>query len=184
ELKNSGDYMKALENFPKYLTYERLLLLHLSKNPNDYVNAMRKLPRGLTLMFVHAYQAYLFNRILSSKTEMGGGADVGEYYCGENEFGYPDLSQRTTMGFLVGKIIGYESELGESENRVLEEEAIRTIDFKLKSFPELGSRGGHRVMYCPLKDFEFSEGQCTFEFSLPSGSYATMAIREFIDEKI
>lgn len=182
-LRDSRDYRKALAEFPKHLSYERLLLLHLSKNPNDYVNAMRKLPRGLSLMFAHAYQAHLFNRILSAKTDMGGGADVGEYYCGENELGFPDMGYRTASGFLVGKIIGYESEIGEAEKAILEEEGVRPQDFKMRQFPELASRGGDRIMYCPIRGFEFSEENCEFRFSLPSGSYATMVMREFIDEK-
>ncbi len=181
-LKNTGDYKKALTEYPKHLFYERTLIGHLVKNPNDYVNAMRKLPRGLSLMFIHAYQAYLFNRILSIKTDVGGGADIGEYYCGENAYGFADINHRTSMGFLVGKLPGYESEIGEVEKEILAEEGIRPVDFKMRSFPEISSKGGYRVMYCPIKDFEFSEENCEFRFALPSGSYATMVIREFTDE--
>jgi tRNA pseudouridine13 synthase len=181
-LKDSGNYKKALAEFPQHLTYERLMLLHLSKNPNDYANAIRKIPRGISLMFVHAYQSYLFNRILSAKLKGGLGTDVGEYHCLSNEFGFPDLARKSDAGFLVGKIIGYESELGSGEKEILEEEEIRLGDFKLQSFPELGSKGGYRLMTCPIKDFLFNETVCEFKFSLPSGAYATMVMREFLDE--
>jgi tRNA pseudouridine13 synthase len=182
-LKKNGDYKKAVSEFPQHLTYERLMLLHLSKNPNDFANAIRKIPRGISLMFVHAYQSHLFNRILSAKLAGGVGTDVGEYRCLSNEFGFPDLNRRSEAGFLVGKIIGYESELGSSEKEILEEEEVRTEDFRMRSYPELASKGGHRLMTCPIKDFVFSEAGCEFKFSLPSGAYATVAMREFLDQK-
>ncbi|MFH1470944.1 MAG: tRNA pseudouridine(13) synthase TruD, partial [Candidatus Micrarchaeota archaeon] len=181
-LKSTGDYKKALVEFPGHLVYERLLLLHLSKNPNDYVNAIRKLPRGISLMFVHSYQSYLFNRALSEKIKGGGGLDIGEYNCLPNEFGFPDLATRADSGYLVGKLIGYESELGGFEKQILEEEGIRLEDFRMRSFPELSSKGWFRAMTCPLNDFSFKEDGCEFRFSLPSGSYATMVMREFLTE--
>lgn len=182
-LKSTGDYKKALAEFPEHLTYERLMLLHLSKNPNDYANAIRKVPRGLSLMFVHAYQSYLFNRVLSEKIRTGSGTDIGEYSCWENQFGFPDLERRVDSGYLVGKIVGYESELSDIEKKILEDEEVRQEDFRMRSFPELGSKGTHRVMLCPIKDFTFNEQDCCFRFSLPSGSYATMVMREFMEQK-
>ncbi|MFH0817754.1 MAG: tRNA pseudouridine(13) synthase TruD [Candidatus Micrarchaeota archaeon] len=182
-LKNTGDYKKAALEFPQHLTYERLMLLHLSKNPNDFANAIRKLPRGISLMFIHAYQSYLFNRILSEKLRGGGGLEAGEYYCLPNEFGFPDITRKSDAGYLVGKLFGYESGIGSVDKQILEEEGIRPEDFKMRSYPELASKGNYRAMICPLNDFLFKEGECEFKFSLPSGSYATIVMREFLDEK-
>ena len=183
DLKKTGDYKKAALEFPQHLTYERLILLHLAKNPNDFANAIRKLPRGISLMFIHAYQSYLFNRVLSEKLRGSSGLEAGEYYCLTNEFGFPDLSRKSDAGYMVGKLIGYESEIGSVDKQILEEEGIRPEDFKMRSYPELASKGNFRAMTCPINDFSFKEDGCEFKFSLPSGSYATMVMREFLDEK-
>ena len=182
-LKSSGDYKKAALEFPQHLTYERLILLHLAKNPNDFANAIRKLPRGISLMFIHAYQSYLFNRVLSEKLRGSSGLEAGEYYCLTNEFGFPDLSRKSDAGYMVGKLIGYESEIGSVDKQILEEEGIRPEDFEMRAYPELASKGNFRAMTCPINDFSFKEDGCEFRFSLPSGSYATMVMREFLDEK-
>ena len=159
-LEQTEDFSAALKEFPKYLRLERSMLEHLSKNPNDYVGALRALPRGTLLMFVHAFQSYLFNRILSDRIA------EGEIKPGNSE---------------SGNIIGYETEPNEREKALLEELEIKTKDFKIKGIPELSSKGNCRTLLATLKNFSFEND--TFRFSLPAGSYATVALREFLDVK-
>ena len=71
-LEKEMDYRKALEYFPRYLKYERILLNHLAKHSNDYVGALRSLPKKLLLLFPHAYQAHLFNKVLDKRKEQLG----------------------------------------------------------------------------------------------------------------
>lgn len=194
ELESSNDFKLALKNFPPHLKYERVLLHHLSEHPNDYVNALRKLPRGLSLLFVHAYQSHLFNILLSERIANGLEFEEGDMTCGENFYGFPDVENvRADKNgkFLVGRTIGYETKPSETERALLEREGISVENFKIKSFPELSSKGAPRVLLAPLKDFEFeyAEGERegdsigVFRFSIPPGAYATVALREFLDEK-
>ena len=64
---------------------------------------------------------------------------------------------------------------------MLDELGIRKEDFKIRSLPEISSKGTKLAWLVELKDFSFSNN--TFKFSLPAGSYATVALREFLDEK-
>ncbi|MDD5337530.1 MAG: tRNA pseudouridine(13) synthase TruD [Candidatus ainarchaeum sp.] len=183
KLAEEKDYKNALKYFPNHLRLERLLIVGLAENPRDYAHALRKLPRQMLLMFVHAFQSHLFNIMLSERLAEGElKLEKGEYFCGEKS-GFPDLQRRLggkTDGWLVGKIIGYESETNERDEEILERFDLRKQDFKMKVLPEINSKGAHRTLFAPMKDFEYRDGW--FSFSLPAGSYATSALREFIKD--
>ena len=49
------------------MDYEYIMLNHLKEKPGDYKGAIERLPRTLKMMFIHGYQSYLFNRILSER---------------------------------------------------------------------------------------------------------------------
>src|SRR3989338_368694 len=182
ELKESENFSQALKFFPKHLHLERSMLDTLAKNPNNFASAFRKLPRTILLLFVHAFQSHLFNHFLSQRIAEGNlELEEGEYFCGEDSFGFPDLGKKEKQGWLGGKIIGYETTLNKREKELLEEYKIEKESFKVRSLPEISSKGTYRTLLAPLKGFNFSN--CTFTFLLPSGSYATSALREFLDAK-
>lgn len=58
-LENGG-----LENIPKVFWYEKNMLRHLKKYPNDYAGALRKIPKRIRRLYIHAYQSYIFNEEL------------------------------------------------------------------------------------------------------------------------
>jgi tRNA pseudouridine13 synthase len=199
KLAAEGDFKRALEYFPGYLGYELTLLNYLSSYPTDYVNAMRKLPRGLSLMFVHAYQSYLFNKALNMRiSERGTSTAAGDLVCGMDSFGFPDTAnaervvdvseseKKIEKGelFPASEIVGYETkEVGSYEQQIMEEEGIKKEDFLIHSFPEISSKGSRRCSFAPLKNFRFSQEDAVgrFTFSLQGGAYATSAMREFVD---
>jgi len=192
ELAQTLDFKKALQTFPIYLIHERVLLIHLAKYPNDFVNSLRKLPRPILLLFVHAFQSHLFNLMLSerikdSKKDSKKGKlkiekEEGEYFCGENSLGFPDLEQKATprqvKKWLAVRLIGYETELNEREKELLERFYLRKEDFRIKGLPEISPKGSFRTFFSPLVGFAFKKD--TFSFSLQAGSYATSALREFL----
>ncbi len=177
-LKRELDYKKALGYFPNHLKYERTLLAHLAEHSNDYVNALRKLPRGLNLMFVHAYQSLLFNELLSERVK-----EMKK----EGKHGLkPEEGEREENGLAVGKIIGSNTLLNEREKKLFEREGMRVEAFKIPSFPEIGSKGSERLLLAPVNGLEWSvleESAAKLQFSLESGSYATVLLREFMDSK-
>src|SRR3990170_3688551 len=70
-LERTGDVREALRSYPRSFTFEKAILNHLATHPGDHVGALSELPFNLLLMFVHAYQSYLFNRILSERLRRG-----------------------------------------------------------------------------------------------------------------
>lgn len=183
ELAQTMDFKKALTTFPTYLIHERAILTHLAKYPNDFVNSLRRLSRPILLLFVHAFQSHLFNLMLSERIkEEKVRKEGGEYFCGENSLGFPDLEQKATprqvKKWLVVRIIGYETELNEREKELLERFYLRKEDFRIKGLPEISPKGSFRTFFSPLVGFNFQKD--TFSFSLQAGSYATSALREFL----
>ncbi|MFH1222543.1 MAG: tRNA pseudouridine(13) synthase TruD [Candidatus Micrarchaeota archaeon] len=179
-LKTSGDFGRALHEFPQSLRLERSMLAHLQQHQRDYHGALRKLPRSILLLFIHAFQSHIFNEMLSRRIAEGElEKEEGEYYCGES-LGFPDLEKKSRKKkWLAGRLVGYETVPNEREKYLLEEFLVKPADFKIKSMPEVSSKGTNRLLLAPLKDFSFKKD--TFSFSLPSGCYATVAMREFTD---
>ncbi|MBS7607374.1 MAG: tRNA pseudouridine(13) synthase TruD [Candidatus Bathyarchaeia archaeon] len=153
ELYEKMDFNSALRRFPKSLIYERLILEHLSKSPNDYLGALYKVPLNLRRLFVQAYQSYLFNRFLSERIKRKipiKEALEGDYVIELDENGLPrgrffkvEASNLKAMNdelkhgraALGIPLIGPKQPLseglqGEIEREILEEEGINREDFK------------------------------------------------------
>jgi tRNA(Glu) U13 pseudouridine synthase TruD len=108
--------------------------------------------------------------------------DEGDYECSKNWYGFPEI-ERINGTFPVGKIIGYSSKPNEREKEILDGEGIKTENFKIKSIPEISSAGSYRPFLIPIKNFKFEYEKNLYEFELPSGAYATIAMRELLDKK-
>lgn len=181
ELWQTQDFKKALKEFPKNLHYERLMLRHLTKKPDDFVGAFRRLPAKLRILFPQAYQAYLFNRILSKRIAQGlqlNRVEFGDYVVSVEPSGLPNIMQYKVANqetiseinkalklgkmFLVLPLAGFKQKLsqglqGENEKYVLEEEGVFLENFKVKGMPELSLKGGLRTALAPLKGFSLNK---------------------------
>lgn len=205
ELWESRDVRSALRRYPRHLTYELAMLNHLVLNPEDHAGALMVLPENLRRMFVHAYQSYLFNRMLSMRLQrcLTFEPVEGDVVCFSSN-GMPDVSktERVTAenigavkrlferrrAFLTLPLIGYESELadgeqGEIERQILESEGISRESFSVKVCPDLGSRGARRPALLPVDPrVDLVEESACIQFSLPPGSYATVVLREYMKD--
>ncbi|MFW3146648.1 MAG: tRNA pseudouridine(13) synthase TruD, partial [Thermoplasmatota archaeon] len=61
------DFQEAVDYYPANFLFERSMIHHLKRKPDDWAGALDQLPDNLKMMFVHAYQSYLFNMILSER---------------------------------------------------------------------------------------------------------------------
>ncbi|MFC1454947.1 tRNA pseudouridine(13) synthase TruD [Candidatus Undinarchaeota archaeon] len=168
--ENWGEFKTALDKFPVGLRPERTILSHLSTKPNDYANAIRKLPKGLFKIFVHAYQSYLFNLVLSERVKLG-----------------LDKSLEGDDKPLTCPVFGYDCKLlkgeaGEIEKNILKKEGLSQGDFRIKSMPEASGKGIRREAILSFKNFEviLSGRDLVAEFEIPSGSYATVLLEELM----
>ena len=198
------DIPAALKEFPEYLHYEVAMLNYLVEHPGDYAHSFDVLSVNLKRLFVHAYQSYLFNRILSNRLAAAmplHRAVVGDVVCFAKD-GMPDMDkvQKVTTenleaidrlagrgrAFLTLPLIGFETIMaegaqGEIERAILRAEGISPENFKIPENPDLGSRGTRRAALCPVKpQITVEENRAELQFVLPKGSYATVVLREYM----
>jgi tRNA pseudouridine13 synthase len=208
KLDETEDFEAALVEFPRALSFERVIIAHLAQNPGDYAGAIRSLPQNLQMMFVHAYQSYLFNRVLSERIRRGLPLNepiIGDVVLPTAKDGLPDHDKpvpvskinldlvapqvRSGRAYVSAVLYGSESiladgQMGEIERTVLEKEELKPSDFVVPGVPECSSRGSRREIVARYWDFSCSaEGKdALFHFSLGRGCYATSLLREFTKE--
>jgi tRNA pseudouridine13 synthase len=173
----SKNFKNAFQEFPKQLRFERLMLAHLTEKPTDFTGAFSRLPSKLRLLFVHAYQSYLFNRFLSQRVLNClplNAAVAGDYVLNVDKSGLPmvqtgkiveevslsEVNTKIQNGRLRSAlpIVGFGQRLslgkmGEIQHRVLDEEGVRPQDFRLNAIPQIRSRGQLRAVVSPITDF-------------------------------
>ena len=181
------DPKQALSYFPKFLKGERTVLAHLAMHGGNYANALRLLPRGTLLMFVHAVQSSVFNSELEARVRAGDFSSAA--YAGEDFYGFPDMERISGSGkFALGVLPGYASrgeELGAYAREAMERMQIGGEQFAMRQMPELSMKGAYRPLLAPVKDLAcdvIDGGSYRLGFSLPSGSYATALLNEFMKQ--
>lgn len=203
-IDRTKDFEGALQMFPKVLTFERMIVGYLARNQGDYVGAIGVLPPNLQMMFVHAYQSYIFNRALSERIRRGLPLDrpiVGDIVLPTGKDGVPDHEKqvpvtesnldlvegqvRNGRAWVSGALFGSESSLaegvpGEIERKILKEEKVTAADFVVPRLPKCSSRGSRRELVAKFEDFARTvEGtDALFTFKLGRGCYATSFLRE------
>ena len=205
-LQETGDFSAALKMFPVRLVFERIIVGHLAQNPGDYSGAIKSLPRNLQMMFVHAYQAYLFNRILSERIRRGLPINVplvGDVVLPIDKEGLPDHDKyvpvtkhnldlvitqlKNGRASLSGVLFGSESILaegvpGEIERSIIAMEGVTREDFVVPQIQECSSTGSRKELVALFRDLSFSAAQNILDisFSLGKGCYATSLLRELM----
>ncbi len=167
-LLETGDFKEALNDFPRRLLYERLMLSHLAKHPKEFVRAFRRLPKRLRRLFLQAYQSYLFNCFLSQRLLRQLPLDeplVGDYVVKTDSHGlstnsyikatYDNLemlrkavSERemhVALPLIGFKQSSSEGLQGEIEQDILESEKITEANFRVSSMPEISAAGQLRT---------------------------------------
>ncbi len=205
-LAESGDVKGALRDYPRNYTFEKAILNHLAVHPTDDVGALRVLPQNLLKMFVHAYQSFLFNRILSER--MRRGIPIHEPVAGDlvlpaDKRGLPDRERtidvtcdnvervarrcREGKAWVSAVLFGSESEFaggepGQIEQTAVAEEGLHPRDFLIPDLPRISSKGSRREILAPVKALEAAvEGpDLTIDAELTRGAYATCLLREFM----
>ncbi len=205
-IERERDFAAAVNYFPQQLSFERTLLHHIQLHPGDWPGALRQLPLNLLMMFVHAYQSCLFNRILSRRIRAGLPLNEpveGDVVLPADEHGRPDHDHGIKVeshnlprvrrkvldrkAFVSGVLFGSETVfasgiMGELERAVVEEARVEAKDFLVPELPEVSSKGTRRELLIMPGDRQIVPEQdaVVFRFSLPRGCYATALLREYM----
>jgi len=141
--------------------YGDILSFHLDERKNDYVGALRKIPKKILTLYVHAYQSGIWNAAVKQLLEK---------------------KNRVKTIPLVG--FGTEFESKEVKNiltGLLEKDDITKEDFVIRAIPELSSEGAVRDVYVKVKNLEITdlkEKKVRADFFLSKGCYATTFIEQ------
>jgi tRNA pseudouridine13 synthase len=206
----SRQWAAGLERLPRGLGYERAMVQRLAEaeeaTPAVFRAALETLPSNLQQLMVNAAQSYIFNLILSARLEAGlpfARPVAGDVVCFADRDApdsiavpEPDRTERATEGrletiarhcqrrraFVTAPLVGTGTtfatgEPGELTRSVLEEVGVVRADFELPG--EFGSTGTRRAIQLETAVAIDRDPLC-FDFALPSGSYATVLLREFL----
>jgi tRNA pseudouridine13 synthase len=200
----SQDFRVALKEYPQNLIYERAILQHMVETGN-FDTAFEVLPKNLQIMFVHAYQSYLFNMALSGRiiadgslssvhdgdifTEVDGLFNATGVLRTTNSVNHSMIEksvQEDRLRIMI-PLPGYDTDmkmLGNAANMLeeLEKDGISTRDFRINGHPELSSSGTYRVIASRPVDMVVNKGM--LDFKLGRGMYATSYLREIMKENM
>ncbi len=150
---------------------KREILDHLRDHPNDYVGALRLIPKKILTMYINAYQSHVWNECVKECIQVNK---------------EPDYSVELP-------IVGFGTELKEDNigkviKGILKRDGLSLKDFVIREVPELSSEGSSRKVFVEvndlrvggLEDDELNKGKRKVKvcFGLQKGSYATIVIRE------
>ena len=136
----------------------------LDESPNDYVNALRKIQPKMLMLYVHAYQSFLWNETVKTYLNITKSAKQ---------------RQIPILGFGVD----IDDDLNEIVDEILESEGITLRDFIIRQVPDLSAEGAKRALFIEYKDLKYKnidEETILFEFFLPKGCYATMLVKQLL----
>lgn len=144
---------------------------YLTNRPNDYVGALRSIPKKLLKLYLHAYQSSLWNKA------------AGEVI--KNDVKTDNL-----------EIIGFGTEFENEKvkhiyEKIMDEEQITFRDFINPALREISEEGTTRELFVTPKDLEISELsddelnpgklKIVLTFFLPPGAYATNIVKQLFE---
>ncbi|MEA2070802.1 MAG: tRNA pseudouridine(13) synthase TruD [Asgard group archaeon] len=170
----TDDCRAARKAFPNNMFFERRILEYLEKRANDFIGAFYTLPKNLMKIYVHAYQSYIWNLTVSKIMKEEG-----------NFKRYFKKNKKKTL-----PIVGYKTNLkkcpyGEYIKELLAKDGVKQKNFKIKKLHHLKLSGTERAIAISPKNLTIKMNQnqeiyVTADFTLESGSYATVVLREIM----
>ena len=176
-IRENGPVEEALELIPKWLGFEKRMLEHLIKQPDDWIGAIKKLPNNLQLMTIHAIQSVVFNKALNSRISADlpisvpvpgdlvgridekGQLDAGSCILVE-ERTLPRIKRNCELGRLTptgplpgSEISSCEGAGGQIEKDVIKEMELDDVNWFIEKIPRLSTKGTRRALVTNYSDF-------------------------------
>ncbi|MBM3199573.1 tRNA pseudouridine(13) synthase TruD [Candidatus Woesearchaeota archaeon] len=155
--------------------------LRLRWEGKDYIGSLRKLSKNILRIYLNSYQSYLFNKAVEEYLRMKYKKySLADYSQGT--FVFSDEKIKNEKMPILGFLTEFENkEIEKIYMKLMKEDKIKKEDFIMKEMPEISSEGGERDMLAEVKYLEITEeDKATYlvSFTLPPGSYATIAIKK------
>lgn len=168
----SGNYLKALKLFPRDLVIERRVA-YLMTRYGDYLRVIKTLSNDLISLYIGAYQAYLFNKILSKLIEHF--KDVNELRKTCPTLMVPGLNMK----------IGGNDICSQITKEIIDSEGISINDFLINELRVSAKTYARESVFKP-EDFKYisSSKGLWLNFTLPRGSYASILLRELLRDDV
>lgn len=196
---------ETIEAFPQDLGYEIDVMKQLIRSPGSFDRAIFRIPPRVLTLFVHAYQSYLFNRLLSRRAESDLSLTVpapGDFliqldrtHSGRDSWLYvtersqEERKEQVAAGNygIALPVPGYSTRLPPSEQsdrvkKLLNDEEVSLRDFRNPEAKALDSPGGLHLASMGVPDLEATcaNDGVQLRFTLRKGSYATVVMREIM----
>ncbi|MEM4772556.1 MAG: tRNA pseudouridine(13) synthase TruD [Nanoarchaeales archaeon] len=183
--ENWGKFKEAIKYYPKWLDVELSILNSLIKNGN-YRKAFRSIHKRLLKLFLHSYQSYLWNIILSEyieeKSKKIAKIKIAEdyFYISKDKEIIEKLKNRSL------DLIGYnlkeyeiDEEFREIYINILKNENINLKDLYFENKPSLALKSLKREILSNVRDlkYDIKDNSIMLNFYLKKGSYATIFIK-------
>jgi len=174
-----SDYSKEKNNFEKEVKE------NISRLPNDFIGAIKKVPKKIRMMYVHAFQSLIFNNTITELIK----SETKEYKKVDYSNGFFVFPDKDLKNIKI-PIVGFGTEFKDKKIKdissvLLKKEGITLRDFIIRGMPELASEGNERDMFVKAEklnikteDDELNKKKCIVSFTLPKGSYATIVIKK------
>jgi tRNA pseudouridine13 synthase len=194
--RDPKNFYQLIRQLPRSMDIEYQLISAML-NGKGPIAALRSIPIGIRRLFVQAYQAYIFNKCLSTallKNEdifYSIDGDLCFEIRGPLAFGkirrFNPLIDTHSETVPAIQLVGYafQPRGGRFEiitKNIMKEEGIAYRDFYIKEMQELSTQGGFRQATLCCEDFSY-RGSLMLSFKLPKGSYATTLLRDLMKPK-
>lgn len=184
--KQWQEAIKLLEkNSPQY---KSPMKYYLRVKKNDYLGALKLVPKTILRLYLHAYPSYIFNAIASRYTAEKYPSKTIPWSMGELSF--PQIMPENIDLPLLGFSVEIPKEAEQLIAKIMAEEGISYRDFIIPQFHNLSLEGSLRPLIVPVTDIRLEEAEpddCfpgkikqIVEFKLLKGCYATMFVKQWM----
>lgn len=178
------DFKKAVE-----LVDNERLNEYILKKKNDFVGALKLLDFKMINFYISAFQSYLFNCVLKEYLKNCDNFKV-KYSIGEFLF-----LRKKIKNFKI-PLVNFDFKFGKDKISLIYKKLLKNIkleSFIFKEFPYSVSYSVERDAFADVRDFkykyskdEINKGKykAVLEFTLPTGSYATVVVKKLFPENL
>lgn len=163
--KKYKEAINILEQDPKWA---RTIKEHLEKSKNDYVGALKRMPKKILTLIAHAYQSKIWNETIKRSKKIPKEIPI---------IGFEELNT--------------DEETKKTIQEIMSEEQITRKDFLNKDIPYLTLEGTMRKTKQEIKNLKIgkyeedelnkNKKKIKISFELEKGAYATTTIKQIIN---